>query len=353
MDGVPSHSDATIGVVIVNYRTPMLAMRSVRSLARERAHLPSLRVIVVDGGSGDGSDKALAEGLADLVGEGWVSLLPLPINGGFGWANNQAMLRLLRSPEPPDYIYLLNPDAEVEEGAVLSLLELMQRHPEAGAVGSQLLEPDGTSTGSAFPFPTLRGEFTRGVRTGLLERLLRVPPPALVDPSEATEVDWVTGASVLFRSEALRQSGLFDDGFFLYHEEVELMWRMRQAGWSIWHEPRSRVRHVGGAATGVHSRPATERILPRRPAYWYSSRRRFFVRTRGAAAALLATLLWLCGYLMWLLRRLLGLSTWPRTQHELWDQLTLGIPRRVDCRSGVMTIDDPDRPQPSWLASSS
>ncbi|MGH6781454.1 MAG: glycosyltransferase family 2 protein, partial [Sphingomonadaceae bacterium] len=118
-----------VAVVIVNYRTPDLAVRCVRALAAERTAVPDLEVIVVDGGSGDGSAERLAETLAAPELSGWVRLLPLPINGGFGWANNQAMLRLLQHASPPDFIHLLNPDTVIEPGAVARLAEHLRRHP--------------------------------------------------------------------------------------------------------------------------------------------------------------------------------------------------------------------------------
>src|SRR5207302_4605393 len=126
-----------------------------------------------------------------------------------------------------------------------------------------------------FSFPTLRGEFCRGARTGAVMRVLRVPPVA-IESATPIEVDWATGASVMLRVDALRQVGLFDEGFFLYHEEIELMWRLRKAGWSIATEPASRVFHIGGSATGVHSRDNDNRVKARNPAYLYRSRTRFF-----------------------------------------------------------------------------
>ena len=66
----------------------------------------------------------------------------------------------------------------------------------------------------------------------------------------------------MLRVDSLRTVGLFDEGFFLYHEEIELMWRLRQAGWTIAFEPRSRVRHVGGGSSGVHSRETSDRLGP-------------------------------------------------------------------------------------------
>ena len=84
-------SDANVAVVTVNYRTPELTKRCIAALAEERRRLPAMRVVVVDGGSADGSAEMLAQALAHSEFADWVEFLPLPINGGFGWANNQAI----------------------------------------------------------------------------------------------------------------------------------------------------------------------------------------------------------------------------------------------------------------------
>ena len=344
-------AEVRVAVVMVNYRTPGLAIRSLKALAAERAALPALEAIIVDGGSEDNS----AEKLGAIAGEAefasWVTVLALPINGGFGWANNQAMLRLLARPDPPDFILLLNPDTEIKTGAVIALVETMLVHPRAGAVGSQLLEQDGSPSGSAFYFPSLRGEFARGARTGLVERLLAIHPVAMPVLAERCEVDWVTGASVLLRAEMLRRVGLFDDGFFLYHEELELMRRLTRAGWAVVHEPRSQVRHVGGASTGVHHRIGSRGSLPRKPAYWYKSRRLYFLRSHGAAGATAAAAAWMIGHALWKVRRLLGLARKSQpVEHEFCDQLRLGFLPWSDRSGGPIGWDSPLDVPPAWMS---
>ena len=318
------------------------------ALRGERQRMPKLHAIVVDGGSPDDSVAKLGRFLDHKAWADWVSILALETNGGFGWANNQAILTLTRQDSPPEFIHLLNPDAEVMPNAVLRLVQFLRGNPNVAAVGSQLINPDGSLAGSAFSFPSVRGEFSRGASTGFLAKLMRVPPIS-IEQTEPTEVDWVTGGSVLLRLEALREVGLFDEGFFLYNEEVELMWRLRKAGWTIATEPRSRVLHIGGAATGIMNTATQSRLEPRRPAYIFRSRTRFFALTGGPAIAAAAYAAWLAGNIVWWLRRLVGMPIGKPVDHQFRDHVRKAFPRSHDFCAAVPTLaSDPGNP-PAWM----
>lgn len=340
---------ATIAVVMVNYRTPALVETSLAALAAEREVVPSLRVVVVDGGSGDGSAERLARLVAEPRFAGWVALLPLATNGGFGWANNQAIQRLLQGDAPPDYIHLLNPDAVVERGAVAALAAALDAHPGCAAVGSLLLDAGGHASGSAFNFPSVRTEMVRGLPMAVVARVLGASPLARTEGG-ACEVGWVTGASTMLRAAALRQVGLFDTGFFLYFEETELMWRLARAGWTIRYEPASRVRHLEGAATGINGTAPTA-LRPALPAYWYRSRLRYFALTGGRGRALAASLGYLAGHAALMCRKALG----GGGQHALIDRdarrmLAHGvIPSAEDCIPAVARWDDAIDQLPAWM----
>lgn len=339
----------SIAVVMVNFRTADLALAALATLEGERAAEPGLRAILVDGGSGDGSADRIADALRTSPLGDWVEPLPLPINGGFGWANNQAIQHLLQGPHPPDYIHLLNPDTQGMPGAVSRLADALDAHPRCAAAGGLLLEPDGSASGSAFAFPSVGREVVRGGRMAILERLFA--RGKLVSFGEtAEEVEWATGASVMIRAEALREVGLFDTGFFLYFEEVELMWRMRAAGWSIRHEPASRVMHVGGASTGVNgSRPAA--LRPKLPPYWYASRRRFFGLTGSRSRAAAASLGWLAGHGLLMARKLMGgAGQHPVVAHDARALLSHGLlPSARDRTPAVTRWDDPPGTPPAWM----
>ncbi|CAN5290703.1 hypothetical protein BH11PSE5_BH11PSE5_10970 [soil metagenome] len=338
-----------LAVIIVNYRTPDLAVACIQSLVAARSSFSGLRAVVVDGGSGDGSVQIIAEAIADHNLAEWVEMLPLDINGGFAYANNRALQLLGAQANPPELVALINPDARVTPNALETLAATLEDIPAAGAAGGLLIHEDGRPQGSAFWFPTLRGEFCRGARTGAIDRLLRQPPPS-IQVSHACEVPWVTGAAVMFRTAALRTTGLFDEGFFLYFEETELMWRLRRAGWTIWHQPAARIVHAGGAATKIRDPETGLQLRKRMPRYWYESRRRYFVLVGGRAYAIAAGLAWLAGNAIWRARRLASRTQDAGTVRPARDLIRYGWwPGRGVVPSSAPDLEGPVSATPAWI----
>ena len=150
--------------------------------------------------------------------------------------------------------------------------------------------------------PSPLGELEAAAGLGVLTRLLRrfavSPPPT----NAAQECDWVSGACMAVRREVFDSVGLFDEGFFLYFEEVDFCRRARQAGWACWCLADARVVHFEGASTGI--RTARRRL----PSYWFASRRRFFLKAYGAAGLIAADVLWTLGRASLVTRRALGLG---------------------------------------------
>lgn len=335
-----------LAVIVVNYRTPALAIESVRACAPARDAFPGLRMVVVDGGSDDGSVVELSAAFANLA---WVTVLPLEVNGGFAFANNRAIVALERDGALPELIALINPDARVRPGALEAMAALLDREPRAAAVGAALISDKGNRQSSTFRFPSLRGEVSRGARTEVIDRLLGVPPSS-IDVDVATDVPWVTGAAVMLRTAALRETGLFDEGFFLYFEETDLMRRLRRHGWSIWHEPLAQVVHDGGASTRIRD-PRTGMPAARRmPRYWYEARRRYFALSVGRPYALLAGLAWLGGQMCWNLRQVIAprpdtgpaRSTRDLIRHGLW-------PSKLDRGAAIPRLGEPVEDRPAWM----
>ncbi|MCC6578880.1 MAG: glycosyltransferase family 2 protein [Phycisphaeraceae bacterium] len=311
-------------IVIVNYRTADLTLACLRSL-REQADQPGRRAVVVDSPGGDDSATVLADAIAREGWSRWVSLIALSQNGGFAYGNNAAIRPALQSNHPPKYFLLLNPDTVVHPGAVDELVRFLDEHPQAGMVGSRLEDPDGTPQASAFRFPTALSELVSTMRLGLLSKLLRrsvVAPPIQDKPHET---QWLAGASLLVRREVFDDIGLLDDGYFLYYEEVDFCFRARRAGWTCWYLPTSRVVHLVGASSGISD---SRKSAPRRPAYWFESRRRYFLKCFGPLRAAMADLLWIVGYCLWRVRRAIQRKPDLDPPHFLNDFLRHSVFRR-------------------------
>lgn len=280
-----------LAVIIVNYRTADLACKSLARLAPEMASLPGSCARVVDNDSGDGSAEILAAFIEEQGFGNWARFMPSGRNGGFSAGNNVA-LRALLAENAHDAFLLLNPDAFVLPGALIALLERMDSDPRIGIVGSRLEDPDGTLQRSAFRFPGAATELERSISLGPVTRLvsgwaISFPPSDVPHPC-----DWVAGASLLVRREVLETVGLLDEAYFLYFEEVDLCLRAARAGFTCWHEPRSRVVHLEGQSTGVTDAMNARRRLP---LYWFDSRRRFFLKNFGPLRTVAADASWVAG----------------------------------------------------------
>jgi GT2 family glycosyltransferase len=289
-------------VAIVNYRTPDLTIGSLRSLVDEVKATPTIRVVVADNCSGDGSVDRIDGAIKENGWSSWASLLALPRNGGFSYGNNACFRLFLKEEPKPDYFLLLNPDTVVRSGAIAVLLQFMASHPEVGIAGSRLEDPDGKSQISAFRFHSILGEFNNQMRLGVFARLLGswVRDPPITDAS--VRADWVAGASMMVRRAVFEQVGLFDEGYFLYFEEVDFCLRVFRAGFSCWYVPSSRVVHLVGQSTGV-TNPSSRRN--RLPKYWFDSRRRYFLKNHGPLYTTVVDCVWLVGHLLWQVRRFL------------------------------------------------
>ena len=300
-------------VVILNYRVADLTIDCLRSIEQEIGRVPGTHVAVCENGTGDDSAERIAKAIADNSWNTWCTLTVLGINLGFTGGNNSVIRLALQSADPPQYLLLLNADTLVRPNAFKTLVDFMDKHPNAGIAGSSQEGADGTPLNSAFRFPSPLSEFEGGIRLGVATRLLKrwvVAPPVLDEPCET---DWLSGASMIVRRDVFRDIGLLDEGYFTFYEDVDFCFNARKAGWSIWYVPGSRIVHLVGQSTGI-----TVRKPKRLPAYSFEARRRYFLKNYGVVRAALVDAGKILGLTLWRLRVLLGKpdSTAPFFLHD-------------------------------------
>lgn len=242
-----------VSVVIVNYKVPESLRQSLHSL-QETAGYADTEVIVVDNASNDGSEELVKREFPE------VKWLQLKRNIGFGKACNVGARNA-----GGDYLLLLNPDTIVTHTAIASAVDFMRRHPDAGMLGPKLLNPDGTlQRGCRRGFPTPAAAFYHfSGLSALFPDSKRFGHYNLtyLDPDLSCRVDAVSGCFMFIPRNLFGELGGFDERFFMYGEDLDLCWRVRERGFLVWYYPEIRVVHLKG-------RSSAKRIFRSRIAFY-------------------------------------------------------------------------------------
>lgn len=272
----------SLAIVILNYNRADLLADCLDSIYAAPTR-STLAVWVVDNASHDGSAAMVRARFPQA------RLIESPTNGGYSYGNNLALRELLQSPTAlPDYIMLLNNDTIVPAGALDGLVDYLEEHPEVGTVGPKLILPDGSlDLACRRSFPTPEVSFYRMLG---LSRLFPKSPRfarynlTYLDPDMETEVDALVGACMLLRSSVVREVGLLDEQFFMYGEDLDWAYRIKQYGWRVAYYPRVVIHHYKRAAS-------TRRAIPSLRAFYDAMR--IFHRKHYAATtpAILNTLI--------------------------------------------------------------
>ena len=255
-----------VSVIVVNWNTRRLLSECLMSLYDTIRNI-TFEVIVVDNGSSDGSVEMVQARFPQ------VHLIANQKNKGFTGANNQALAIF-----GGRYALLFNSDAVALPGAIETMVHFADAHPQVGMVGAQLLNTDGSFQASFTHFPTLQQEFL--ILSALGRKLYGhwYPSHGPRDSQVATQADYVEGACLLARREAVALVGGLDEDYFMYAEEVDWCFRMKQAGWQVWYLPQAKIIHHGGASSCRQSTIKEARL--------YRSRVRFFRLHYGHRAAI-------------------------------------------------------------------
>lgn len=233
---------APVSVIVVNWKTPDLTCKALAALYNST--VSPAQVIMVDNASGDDSVHRVRAQFPEVV------ILENTENVGFAKANNWAITTVVNQP----YIWLLNSDTETAPESLAQLVDYIQKNPRVAAVGPQLVYPTRAwqSVGGFFPGPLnvlyYLLPFTWFFPVTWRQKLKGIalfPQPI---PESGFDLDYVTGAAVLLRHEALKKVGLLAEDYFMYFEETDLCWRLQHAGWQCQVIPTEPVMHVYGGS---------------------------------------------------------------------------------------------------------
>ncbi len=283
-----------LAVLIVNWNVRELLRNCVASLL---AHAPTdcaMHIVVVDNASSDDSVVMLRDTFSELV-----QVVENKSNRGFSGGNNDG-LRVVQtlfaqSQDAKNFVLLLNPDTVIHHGCIDALLLEARENPGIAVVGPRVMYGDGSPQSTRRRFPTLA--------TAMFEStwLQKFAPARLLEnyhardlPDDvAADVDWVVGAAMLVRADALAQVGDLDEAnFFMYSEELDWCKRFKTAGWRVRYQPNATLTHFEGQSSG--------QVSERRMILFNSSKVRYFRKHHGQLQAKLlkATLLgqfaWQC-----------------------------------------------------------
>lgn len=236
-----------LAVIIVTWNVRDLVVPAIQTVLddMEASGLVG-KVYVVDSASSDDTVAVIAERFPQ------VDLYASPDNLGFGRANNHAIQRVMSASELPKAVYLLNPDTLTKAGATRALYDALLGQDRVGLVGAQLEYEDGAFQHGAFQFPGLRqlwvelfptpGRLIESSFNGRYDR-------ALYRQDQPFSIDFPLGATMMLKPAVIEQTGMFDEDFFMYCEEIDWAWRIKKAGWEVQSVPTARVVHLSGQST--------------------------------------------------------------------------------------------------------
>ena len=245
---------------------------NVRDLLRQCLHsidAPTAEIFVVDNASSDGTVEMLRAEFPS------VRVMANATNVGFTRANNQAL-----AIAQGRYLFLLNPDTQLHPDAMQTLSDFMDAHPHVGIVGPQLFYGDGLPQSSRRRFPTIATAFLESTilqRWFPRSRVLTRYYMRDTRDDETQAVDWINGSAMFVRRATYEQIGGFDEGFFMYSEELDWCYRAKKAGWQIVYLPTAQVTHYEGKSS--------EQVSARRDIFFNTSKIRFFHKYHGAFVA--------------------------------------------------------------------
>ncbi len=227
-----------ISIVIISYNVKEFLHQCILSL-KKSCHNIEHEIIVVDNNSIDGSDKIIADRFPEI------KLIKNYENKGFSKACNQGL-----EVSTGEYMLLLNPDTMLQEDTIPKMIDFFDNTPDAGAAGCKILNADGTlqlSCRRSFPTPSVAIPKTIGLsKLFPKSKLFSKYNLTYEDPDKQIEVDALSGAFMMFRKKVYDEIGGLDEDYFMYGEDLDYCYRIKQAGWKIYYTPTTKLIHYKG-----------------------------------------------------------------------------------------------------------
>ena len=230
-----------VSISIVTWNAKDYLQKCLNSIYENIGNI-TFEIIVVDNASTDATVSMVKTQFPSVI------LIENKNNLGYGSANNQAIKISKR-----EYILILNPDTIIFNDSIQRLVEFLDQNPKVGAVGPKIVNPDGSiQFECARNFPTPITEFY--VLTTLYKRF----PKSKIfgkylmsywNHNDQREVELLAGACFLIRRKVFDEVGLFDENFFMYTEETDLFYRIKQKGWKVYYFPSAKIEHLWGKST--------------------------------------------------------------------------------------------------------
>lgn len=231
-----SSSIIDLSVVILNFNTIALTRTCLQSLKDSLLGKYAVEIIICDNGSTDGSGEMVRKEFPDVL------FIQNNANVGFAAGNNPGIRKAKGR-----YVLLLNSDTEVPKNTLRTMTAFMDDHPKAGAATCKLMLADGSMDPAChrgFPTPwNALAYFTGLEKLFSRMKIMSGYHQLYKDLSVAHEVDSISGAFFLVRQEVIRKVGLLDEAYFMYAEDIDWAYRIKEAGWQIWFNPKVTVLH--------------------------------------------------------------------------------------------------------------
>lgn len=261
-----------LSILIVNYNTPQLTLSCLTSIIAAKTDMDNWEVIVVDNGSTDSSVNQLEQYIKSNTLEGWISILPLPTNIGFAGGNNRGIEK-----SKGEAILLLNSDTEVEKQAIQLALIQLYKEEKTGVVGGYLYLPGGhidpachrgfptpaaalfyfIGLESLFPHSSFFGQYHQGYKGYTTVHL----------------VDAISGAFFMIKKSVISSVGMLDESFFMYGEDLDWAYRIKEKHWNIVFDPQVKVLHKKKQSGRSH---ADKKVKAMTQYYFYSTMKQFY-----------------------------------------------------------------------------